>query len=53
MRHSRILAFIALVALLGALAGCSGGGGGSTELVEHADPVPDGTPVMYEFFTST
>lgn len=51
MRHARILALIALVALLGALTACSGGG--STELVEHADDVPDGMPVMYEFFTST
>lgn len=53
MRLSRILAVISLFALLGALTACSGGGAGSADLVEHADPVPDGMPVMYEFFTST
>lgn len=53
MRHTRtLLTLLALLALGAALAGCAAGGG-SAELVAHEDPVPDGMPVMYEFFTLT
>jgi hypothetical protein len=43
------LAALAIAAL--ALAGCSSGG--SSELVSQEGPVPEGMPVMYEFFTPT
>ena len=43
----------ALVFVLAAsLAGCATGGG-STELLPDEDPVPEGMPVMYEFYTTT
>lgn len=53
MRRTKLLlTLLVLLALGSALAGC-GGATGSAELVPHDDPVPEGTPVMYEFFTLT
>lgn len=54
MRHIIRLATILLllVALVAVLAGCSGGTG-TGELTSDESDVPEGMPVMYEFYTTT
>ena len=49
-RRYLIAALAALAIAVLALAGCSGG---SSDLVSEEGPVPEGMPVMYEFFTPT
>ncbi|MEA5074820.1 MAG: hypothetical protein VB139_00545 [Coriobacteriia bacterium] len=49
---ARIFTLGLVLALVAALAGC-GSGGGSAELEADETPVPDGMPVMYEFYTTT
>lgn len=49
---ARIALFALAIAIIVSLAGCSGGGG-SAELEADETPVPDGMPVMYEFYTTT
>lgn len=48
-RTLRATAIAALLATMLLLAAC--GTGGSGELTPDESPVPDGMPVMYEFFT--
>jgi outer membrane lipoprotein-sorting protein len=48
-RHFAVL--LTLLALAAALSACAPAG--SAELVSDESPVPDGLPVMYEFFTET
>ena len=50
MRPFARIALVALVfALVASLAGCATSG--SAELESDESPVPDGMPVMYEFYT--
>lgn len=55
MPHAvRPAAFLLLaIGLLLALGACATGGDGSSELTPDESPVPDGMPVMYEFYTTT
>jgi len=55
MRHAmRPAVFLLLaIALLLALGACATSGGGSSKLTPDESPVPDGMPVMYEFYTTT
>ncbi len=53
MRTLIRITIVALVlALVASLTGCATGGG-SAELEADESPVPDGMPVMYEFFTTS
>lgn len=49
---ARITILALALALLTSLAGCTTGGG-SAELESDESPVPEGMPVMYEFYTTS
>ncbi|MBN2247562.1 MAG: hypothetical protein JW733_02560 [Coriobacteriia bacterium] len=49
---ARITVLALALALLASLAGCATGSGGS-DLQSDESPVPDGMPVMYEFYTTS
>jgi ABC-type glycerol-3-phosphate transport system substrate-binding protein len=53
LRFTRFTTIALLLAAVLALAACSQTGGGSEEPVSNEDPVPEGMPVMYEFYTDT
>jgi ABC-type oligopeptide transport system substrate-binding subunit len=50
-RHARFISIALLLALVLALAACAETGDGSEAPVANEDPVPEGMPVMYEFYT--
>jgi len=52
-RLTRFTSIALLLALVLALTACGQDGGGSAETVPNEDPVPEGMPVMYEFYTDT
>lgn len=54
MRHAirPAAALLLVIALMAALAGCSPSAS-TGELTSDESPVPDGMPVMYEFYTTT
>ncbi|MHB1136149.1 MAG: hypothetical protein ACYCXR_01435 [Coriobacteriia bacterium] len=49
---ARITVLALALALVASLAGCATGGG-SGELQSDESPVPEGMPVMYEFYTTS
>lgn len=49
--RQRFAAHVLALAMIVSLAGCASGG--SAELESDERPVPDGMPVMYEFYTDT
>ena len=49
---ARITVLALALALTASLAGCATGGG-SAELQSDESPVPEGMPVMYEFYTES
>ncbi len=52
MRRLRpLLAIAVLFALV--LGGCAAGGTGTQGITSDESPVPEGMPVMYEFYTDT
>ncbi len=54
MRHvTRLATILALLALAVALAGCKTTETGTATFTPDESPVPDGMPVMYEFYTES
>jgi len=54
MHHpKRLSVALLLLALLLALGGCKTGGSATGALTPDESPVPDGMPVMYEFYTTS
>lgn len=54
MRRLRPLLAVALLFVLAfALTACGGTGADNAEPISDESPVPEGMPVMYEFFTDT
>lgn len=51
-RPTRFISTAMLLALILALTACAQGGGSKTP-VSNETPVPEGMPVMYEFYTDT
>ncbi|MGB4441895.1 MAG: hypothetical protein WBJ62_06695 [Coriobacteriia bacterium] len=52
-RLTRFTSIALLLAAVLALAACSQSSGGSEVPVSNEDPVPEGMPVMYEFYTDS
>ena len=53
LRFTRFTLTALLLAAVLTLAACSQTGGGSDVPVSNETPVPDGMPVMYEFYTDS